>query len=106
MRISIIGSGAWGTALALLMRYNGYDVTIWSKYEDEAENLRATRENPRLRGVMIPADIGIDTDIEAAIDGASAVMITVPSFAVRETMEILKGKLPDGCVIISMSKGI
>ena len=106
MKVSIIGSGAWGTAIALLMRGNGYDVTVWSKFEDEAENLRTTRENPLLPGVSIPEDITITSDIKSAAQGASAVMIAAPSFAVRDAAEALKGQLADDCLVICMSKGI
>ena len=106
MKVSVIGSGAWGTAIALLMRGNGYDVTVWSKFVDEAENLRNTRENPLLPGVKIPEDIVITSDVEAATDGAGAVMIAAPSFAVRDAAEALRGKLADDCLVICMSKGI
>ena len=106
MKVSVIGSGAWGTAIALLMRGNGHDVTVWSKFENEAENLRETRENPLLRGVVIPEDIVITSDIESAASGADAVMIAVPSFAVREAAEALSGLIEDDCLVICMSKGI
>lgn len=106
MKISVFGSGAWGTAIALLLRDNGYDVTLWSKFEDEGEILVRTRENPLLSGIEIPGDINITTDIGEAAKSAAAVIIAVPSFAVRETAEALKGRLEDGCVVVCMSKGI
>jgi len=106
MKISVIGSGAWGTAIALLMRDNGFDVTLWSKFVDEAENLRNTRENPLLKGVPIPEAIDVTSNIEAAVRGAGALMIAVPSFAVRETVGALQGLLADDCVTVCMSKGI
>ena len=105
-KVSVFGSGAWGTAIALLMNGNGYDVTLWTKFSDEAENLCATRENPLLGGIVIPKEIRITSDIEAATLEAGAAMIAVPSFAVRETAGQMKGRLPGGCTIICMSKGI
>ena len=51
MKITVLGSGGWGTALSLLLLDNGNDVTLWSFLEKEAETLRATRENPMLQGV-------------------------------------------------------
>ena len=106
MKVSVFGSGAWGTAVALLMHGNGYDVTLWSKFEHEADNLRATRENPLLSGVIIPDGITITADIGTAASGAGAAMIAAPSFAVRETAEALRGRLTEDCVAICMSKGI
>ena len=106
MKVSVFGSGAWGTAIALLMRGNGYEVTLWSKFADEAEHLRSTRTNKLLDGVVIPDDIVITTDIREAASGAIAAMIAVPSFAVRETAELLRGLLRSDCMVICMSKGI
>ena len=106
MKISVFGSGAWGTAIALLLHDNGHSVTLWSKFEEETNVLRVKRENPFLSGVEIPAGIEITSDLAEAVSGASVVMIAVPSFAVRETAEALTGRLDDGCVVVSLSKGI
>jgi glycerol-3-phosphate dehydrogenase (NAD(P)+) len=81
-------------------------VTIWSKFDDEAELLLRTRENPLLCGVEIPGDIHITSDIVEAASGAGAAMIAVPSYAVRQTAEMLAGQLEDGCIVVCMSKGI
>ena len=106
MRISVFGSGAWGTAISLLMRDNGHDVKLWSKFVDEADILDKTRENPLLRGVKIPEDIVILSDIYDAACGAEVAVIAVPSYAVRETAETLSGRLEDGCIVACLSKGI
>ena len=53
--IGVIGSGSWGTALALVLNKNGHHVTIWSYLKEEADEIRETRENPsKLPGVHIP----------------------------------------------------
>ena len=106
MKISVFGSGAWGTAIALLLRDNGYGVTLWSKFKTEVDLLNRERENPLLKGVMIPDDIQLTTDVETAVRDAGAVVIAVPSFAVRETALKLQGRISEGCVAICMSKGI
>ena len=106
MKVTVFGSGAWGTAIALLMRDNGHSVTLWSKFEDEADNLRRTGKNPLLEGIKIHKDIIITADTGAAANGADAAVIAVPSFAVRETAKELQGKLTGDCVAICMSKGI
>jgi len=106
MDISVFGSGAWGTAIALLLRDNGHNVTLWSKFSDEAEYLNRTRKNPLLSGIGIPEDISISTDIKTAAHGADAIIIAVPSYAVRETVETLYGQIGTGSAVICMSKGI
>ena len=106
MKISVFGSGAWGTAIALLLRDNGNEVTLWSKFENEAETLRKKRENPLLPGVEIPDEIHITSDMEVAAQDAGAIVLAVPSFALRQTAEDLRGRLAQDCVAICMSKGI
>ena len=106
MKTTVFGSGGWGTAVAMLLHGNGYDVTIWSKFEDEAKKIRETRTTPLLRGIEIPREINITSDINSAVDGAKAAVLAVPSYALRETATTLSGKTQDDCVIICMSKGI
>ena len=106
MKISILGSGAWGTAIAQLLNYNGHDITLWTKFEDEAKVLRETRENPLLKGVKISERINIVSDLSDATIDVGAVMIAVPSFAIREIAETLKGKISNDCIVVCMSKGI
>ena len=84
MKVTVLGSGGWGTALSLLLLDNGNDVTLWSFSEEEAENLRATRENPMLKGVVLPEGLKITTCMDVLGESELVVMAT-PSFAVRET---------------------
>ena len=65
MKITVLGSGAWGTALALLLLENGNDVTLWSYTEEESRVLRETRENPMLKGVELPEALKFTTDMSA-----------------------------------------
>ena len=50
MKIAVLGSGGWGTALAMLLEENGHQVTLWSYLEQESKQLQATGENPLLPG--------------------------------------------------------
>lgn len=106
MKISVFGSGGWGTAVAKVLYENGHTVTLWSKFEKEVETLDKTRENPLLKGVRIPEGIRITKSIEQAADGLDIAVIATPSFAVAETAEILKGKLSPDCIVVCVSKGI
>ena len=60
MKITVLGSGGWGTALALLLLENGHEVTLWSYTEEESRVLRETRENPMLQGGAAARDNGPD----------------------------------------------
>ena len=106
MNITVFGSGAWGTAIALLLHGNGHNVTMWSKFEREIDVIRTTGKNPLLKDVDIPGGIALTTDFDAAASGIGAAVIVVPSFAVRDTVTSLRGRLGNDCVVVCMSKGI
>ena len=105
MKITVLGSGAWGTALALLLLENGNDVTLWSYTEEESSVLREKRENPMLKGVPLPEEMKFSTDMACVKDCGLVVMAT-PSFAVRPTAAKLKELADPGTIIVSVSKGI
>ena len=105
MKITVLGSGGWGTALAILLLDNGNDVTLWSFLEKEAAVLRETRENPMLKGVPLPEELNITTSMDVLKDSELVVMAT-PSFAVRETARKAAPLLRDGAVVVSVGKGI
>ena len=105
MNITVLGSGGWGTALALLLLENGHTVTLWSFSPQEAQAIAHTRENPLLKGVPIPAVLNITSDM-ACVSDCEAIVLATPSFAVRATARQLNRMVQDGCILISVSKGI
>lgn len=105
MKITVLGSGGWGTALALLLLDNGNDVTLWSFDPKEAQVLRETRENPMLKGVPLPDTLAITTDFSTVPDSELVVMAT-PSFAVRATARNVAPYLREETVVVSVAKGI
>ncbi len=105
MKITVVGSGGWGTALALLLVENGHDVTLWSHTPAKAVALEETRENPMLKGVPLPQEMKFTADL-GAVKGCGAVVMATPSYAVRETAHKLRGIIDPGTVVISVSKGI
>ena len=105
MKITVVGSGGWGTALALVLEENGHDVTLWSHRPEKAEELQRTRENPMLKGIPLPEGLHLTADLSQA-GNSDVVVIVTPSFAVRETAAQLCGIIRPGTVIVSASKGI
>jgi len=105
MKISVLGSGAWGTALGMLLHQNGHQVTLWSAFPAEAETLHTTRKNPYLPGVALPKDMICTADINCVQD-AELVVLAVPSFAVRDTAKAIKELLIPGTPVVIVSKGI
>ena len=105
MKITVLGSGAWGTALALLLLENGNDVTLWSHREEGARAMAETRQCPTLSGIVLPESMHFTSDI-AAVKGCGLVVMATPSFAVRETAAKIAPLLDEGTIIVTVSKGI
>ena len=105
MKITVLGSGAWGTALALVLVQNGHEVTLWSHREEAAREMERRRTNPMLKGVRLPEELKITARLEAA-ENCPVVVLATPSFAVRETARKTAPLLAPGAVVVSVSKGI
>lgn len=94
--IGILGSGTWGIALARLLHRNGHDVTVWSKFPQEIENLSATRTHPALPGLVIPETVHFTCDLQTVASGKDILLFAVPSIAIRQTAESARPFIPDG----------
>ena len=105
MKVAVLGTGGWGTALSLVLCDNGHEVTLWSHNPEKAELLRKTRENPLLQSVKLPEGLEITGDIRC-VEQAEMVVFASPSFAVRETGRKAAPFLRPGTVLVSVSKGI
>jgi len=106
-RITVLGSGAWGTAIALaLHRHPGHQISLWSHSADEAEAIRAAGENKQfLPGFPIPAEINV-TGNDQAISEAEIVVSVIPSEFLRSTIKRLQPQFHQGQVIVSATKGV
>ena len=105
MKITVLGSGGWGTALALLLTDNGHDVTLWSHSARRSALLERTRENPRLPGVPLPEALHLSAGLDSLRESGIVVMAT-PSFAVRETARMAAPLLREDAVVVSAAKGV
>lgn len=105
MKTVVLGSGGWGTALALVLCDNGHETTLWSHDPEKAELLRKTRQNPLLPGVILPEELTVSGDI-SCVASAELVVCASPSFAVRATARAAAPFLREGMVLVSVSKGI
>ncbi|MBP7319923.1 MAG: NAD(P)H-dependent glycerol-3-phosphate dehydrogenase [Lachnospiraceae bacterium] len=106
-KISVIGAGSWGTALATVLAGNGHDVTIWSISEDEIQLLQEKREHTeKLPGVILDEKIQLTTNMEEAIKGRDMLVCAVPSVFTRSTAKLMAPFVQDGQLIVNVSKGI
>jgi glycerol-3-phosphate dehydrogenase (NAD(P)+) len=106
-KIAIIGAGAWGTALAMLLADKGRDVTLWMYEKDLAEETGRTRENRvYLPGFTLSASITVTSSLETAVRNTPIVLSVVPSHTVRIVAKQFASHLAKDAIIISASKGI
>ncbi len=107
-KITVLGSGGWGMALAMVAEANCHEVAIWTPFSEEAKNLIANHGNEQLlRGIKFPENIKVTTDINEA-EGSLITVIATPSFAVRETAKKLSAVKNAGivtCVAKGFEKG-
>ncbi len=106
-KVTVIGSGSWGTALAVMLAENGHEVVIWSRRQDAVEELLQERKNEKyLPGVTIPESIQATTDHKAAVQGAEIIILAVPSRAVCNTVRDFAPYLKTWQILVNVAKGL
>jgi glycerol-3-phosphate dehydrogenase (NAD(P)+) len=106
-RVGIIGGGAFGTALACVLRRRGHFVTIWAREAEVVEAINRDRANPMfLRGVALPDGIAATQDPGAAVRDAAFVLLAPPAQHMRSVIAPLRGVLPAGVALVTCAKGL
>lgn len=106
-KISVLGAGSWGTALALLLHNNGHEVTLWSALEDEVKMLREKREHAsKLPGVKLPETMEITVDLEKSLADPDVAVLAVPSPFTRATAHRMAPFTKKGQIIVNVAKGV
>lgn len=104
-KVTVLGSGGWGIALAITAYNCGHEVKLWSPFEDEVNLLNEKRENEKLlKDVKIPENIDITTNINCA-KGSLITIIATPSVAVRSVAKQLAA-VSDHGIVVNVSKGL
>ena len=107
MRCAVLGSGSWGTALAIQLTRSGDDVWMWSRDEQAAERMQQERENARyLAGIQLPNGLTCSGDMAAVLNGADVVVAAVPSQSIRDVMAMAASSIADHAVVCCASKGV
>ncbi len=105
-KISVIGSGSWGTAIAIMLAEMGHHILLWSYLKSESDELAKNKENiPFLPGVKIPDNVSYTSDISLCADCDLIIMAT-PSHGMRNTAKALAPYVKEGQIILNISKGI
>ena len=105
--LAIIGAGSWGTALAIVLAPRFPRIRLWVYEQDLAERMRLARLNDLyLPGFPLPANVTIETDFAAALNGAATVLSVMPSHLVRTVYSGMLRYLDPAMVFVSATKGL
>lgn len=104
---TVMGAGAWGTAVAKVLADAGNEVWLWSRRAEVADEINASHANSGyLPGMALPAAIRATVDPAEALDGATTVLFGVPSQTLRPHLESWRDHIADGATLVSLAKGI
>lgn len=107
MKIAVIGSGSWGTSVAIMLANKGYNIYLWSWIQEETDRLNHDRENKEfLAGIKFPDNIICSHNMEECVRDAEIIICAAPSPATRATAKALGKVVLDGQLILNISKGI
>jgi glycerol-3-phosphate dehydrogenase (NAD(P)+) len=105
--LAVLGTGSWGTALAIHLGRQGRAVRLWGRDPALVAELGDRRENARyLPGISLPPAVDLVVDAQAALAGAEVVIVAVPSHVVEHTLGPMKGAVQPDAVLVSASKGL
>lgn len=106
-KVSVIGAGSWGIALAHVLEKNGHEVTIWSVIKEEIDMLKEKHEHvTKLPGVKLSDKVTFTTELKEAVCGKNLLVLAVPSVYVRSTAKSMKEFVTSGQLVVNVGKGI
>lgn len=105
-KLTILGTGAWGTALASILGKHVEQTYMWSFLQEETKDINKTEMNSRyLPGIHLP-HVTATTSFSEALENSDIIISVVPSFAIRQTWDQIKTYLPQDKPFINASKGV
>src|SRR5690625_3499940 len=90
LTVAVLGAGSWGTALSIVLADNGHDVKLWTHRKEQADIINEKRINSQYLNVALPDNIEAYSEIKPALKGVDAILIVVPSSAIREVCSQIK----------------
>ncbi|MDY6836282.1 MAG: NAD(P)H-dependent glycerol-3-phosphate dehydrogenase, partial [Chloroflexota bacterium] len=105
--VAVVGSGSWGTALAVVCARKGAHVKLWTRTSNEAKKLGKARENTTfLHDVQFPRRLAVTASMEETLEKADVLVIAVPSQSMRQNVHQIKEYLGRSTVVVSATKGL
>ncbi|HLR63171.1 MAG TPA: NAD(P)H-dependent glycerol-3-phosphate dehydrogenase [Lentibacillus sp.] len=105
-KVAVLGAGSWGTALSIVLADNGHDVRLWTHRYEQAEAINQTHKNEQYLDADIPEQIKAFHTLDKAVEDVSAIIIVVPTKAIREVCSELAKTVKKPATIVHATKGI
>ena len=106
-RIAVMGAGSWGTTVAKVIADAGFEVILWSRRDEVANEINETKRNSDyLPGIDLPKNLTPTSDLEAALRDAEQIYLAIPSQSLRESLSSWKTFIPKNATLISLIKGL
>ena len=106
-RIAVMGAGSWGTTVAKVIADAGFEVILWSRRDEVANEINETKRNSDyLPGIDLPKNLTATSDLEAALRDADQIYLAIPSQSLRESLSSWKRFIPKNATLISLIKGL
>lgn len=106
-KVTVLGAGSWGTALAMVLANNDHDCLLWSHREDQATEITTNHTNKKyLPETILPTNLKATSDFQQAIQHANVIVIAVPTKAIREVCQNMLPYLAEKKLFVHVSKGI
>ncbi len=106
-RVAVIGTGSWGTTLAVLLTLKGLPVALWARTPEEARRLQDARENHDfVPGLPLPPGLVVTSALDRALERAALVLMVVPAQTMRANARRVRDLVPHDAVVLSCAKGL
>lgn len=105
-KVAVIGGGSWGTALAQQLYNNGHEVQIYDLSQEKVDEINEEHINSYLPGIKLPKGLEATTDLTEAVKDAEAIVVVVPSHAVRQVAKNIAEEIEEKTLIVSATKGL
>ena len=106
MKVSILGCGTWGSAVAQSLAEKGIAVMAWQRYENKAVKMESTRKHPILTDLEFNSHINFTSNLDNAIEFGDIIFLAIPSHAVRNIISQISKKLKNDTIVVNLAKGI
>src|SRR6266487_4550927 len=105
--VGVIGSGAWGTTLALLLANSDTETILWEYKRERAVEMQQRRENTMfLPGIRFPDRLYVTSDVQEAVEGRDMLLLVTPSQRMRENVRLLAPYVSHNTIFVNATKGI